>query len=137
MSSFQLGHRLEDPTVHRLRNSCTDHPSKFQLNPTVETPGNIRLVQQILDLFSARKRIRPEFIFFMNGLSDVLFEGNFLIISVIRPRVRDREGRIIIKRTSSSVGCTGRALRCFIKASIDLVTNSDLCRHRRAVTFSS
>lgn len=36
-----------------------------------------RLVHHLLDLFSARERIRPEFIFFMNGISDIFFEGSF------------------------------------------------------------
>jgi hypothetical protein len=63
-SSGQLGHLLEDPTVHRLWNSHIDHPSKLQLDLTVQNPGRVRGVHQFSDLFSARKRIRPEFIFF-------------------------------------------------------------------------
>ena len=69
---------MEDPTVDRLRNSHIYHLSKFQLDPTVQTPGTFRLVHHFSDLFSARKRIRPEFIFFMNGISDILFEGSFV-----------------------------------------------------------
>src|SRR3954470_20368326 len=78
MSSFYLGRPLEDPTVDRLRNSCIYHLSKFQLDPTVQTPGTFRLVHHFSDLFSARKRIRPEFIFSMNGISDIPFEESFV-----------------------------------------------------------
>ena len=63
---------MEDPTVDRLRNSYIYHLPKFQLDLTVQTPGNFRLVHHFSDLFSARKRIRPEFVFFMNGISDIL-----------------------------------------------------------------
>ena len=69
---------MEDPTVDRLRNSYIYHLSKFQLDPTVQTLGTFRLVHHFSDLFSARERIRPEFIFFMNGISDILFEGSFV-----------------------------------------------------------
>ena len=77
-SRVQLGCPLENPTIDRLRNSYIYHPSKFQLDPTVQTPGTFRLVHHFSDLFSARERIRPEFIFFMNGISDILFEGSFV-----------------------------------------------------------
>ena len=77
VSSVYLGCPLEDPTVHFLRNSFIYHLPKIQLDPTVQTMGNFRIVHHLLDLFSARKRIRPEFIFFMNGISDILFEGSF------------------------------------------------------------
>ena len=60
--------------LDRLRNSYIYHPSKFQLDPTVQTLGTFRLVHHFSDLFSARKRIRPEFIFFMNGISDILLK---------------------------------------------------------------
>ena len=69
---------MEDPTVDLLWNSYIYQPSKFQLDPTVQTPGTFRLVHHFSDLFSARERIRPEFIFFMNGISDILFEGSFV-----------------------------------------------------------
>ena len=69
---------MEDPTVDRLWNSYIYHPSKFRLDPTVQTPGTFRLVHHFSDLFSARERIRPELIFFMNGISDILFEGSFV-----------------------------------------------------------
>ena len=74
----QLGCRLEDPTVDRLRNSYIYHLSTFQLDPTVQTPGTFRLVHHFSDLFSARKRIRPEFIFFMNGISYIPFVESFV-----------------------------------------------------------
>ena len=38
----QIGGPLEDPTVHLLQNSHIYHPSKFQLDPTVQTPGTFR-----------------------------------------------------------------------------------------------
>lgn len=69
---------MEDPTVDRLRNSYIYHPSKFQLDSTVQTPGTFQLVHHFLDLFSARERTQPEFIFLMNGISDILFEGSFV-----------------------------------------------------------
>ena len=43
--------------VDRLLNSYIYHPSKFQLDPTVQTPGTFRLVHHFLDLFSVRERI--------------------------------------------------------------------------------
>ena len=67
----------EDPTVDLLRNSHSYHLPKIQLDLTVQTPENFRLVHHFLDLFSARERIRPEFIFFMNGILDIFFEGSF------------------------------------------------------------
>ena len=63
VSSTQLGRHLEDPTVHLLRNSHIYHPSKFKLDPTVQTPGTFRLVHHFSNLFSLRIRIRPEFMF--------------------------------------------------------------------------
>ena len=69
---------MEDPTVHLLWNFHIYHPSKFQVDPTVQTPGTFRLVHHFSDIFSAQERIRPEFIFFMNGISDILFEGSFV-----------------------------------------------------------
>ena len=78
VSRAKLGGPLEDRTIHLLRNSHIYHPSKFQLDPTVQTPGTFRLVHHFSDLFFARERIRPEFIFFMNGISDILFLGSFV-----------------------------------------------------------
>ena len=69
---------MKDPTIHLLWNSHIYHASKFQLDPTVQTQGTFRLVHHFSDLFSARERIRPEFIFFMNGIADILFEGSFV-----------------------------------------------------------
>ena len=78
VSRAQLGGPLEYPTVHLLRNSHIYHLSKFQLDPTVQTPGTFRLVHHFSDLFSARERVQPKFIFFTNGISDILFEGSFV-----------------------------------------------------------
>ena len=51
--STYLGRLLEDPTVDRLRNIFIYHPSKFQLDPNVQTPGTFRLVHHFSDLYSA------------------------------------------------------------------------------------
>ena len=80
------GGPLEYPTVHLPRKSHIYHPSKFQLDPTVQTPGTFRLVHHFSDLFSARERIRPEFIFFMNGISDILFEGSLYGVLCFVPK---------------------------------------------------
>ena len=63
--------------VDLLQNSHIYHLPNIQLDPTIQTLRNFRLVHHFSDLFSARERIRPEFISFINGISDILFEGRF------------------------------------------------------------
>lgn len=88
VSRAQLGGPFEDPTVHLLWNTHIYHLSQFQLVPTVQTLGTFRLVHHLKDLFSTRERIQPEFIFFLNGISDILFEGSFVWVVVFCSQTR-------------------------------------------------
>ena len=89
----------------RLRNFYIYHLSKFRLDPTVQTLGTFRLVRHFLDLFSTRKRIRPEFIFFMNRISDIPFEGSFVWGIVFCSRTHPTNFKIFWTWSSTSCWC--------------------------------
>ena len=132
VSRAQLGGSLEEPTVHLLRNSHIYHLSKFRLDPTVQTPGTFRLVHHFSDLFSARKRIRPEFIFFMNRISDIPFEGSFVWGIVFYSRTHPTNYKInmifnIMLVSNQSSNIAPRLLTC-ARHVVTLLSRAQLLR---------